>query len=158
MHSYDALKKCIYQLEKQQHAHDHHYPDLESNEQSTLLEQTDGSETDALFIPLLDRELKKIVLFYEQQKNELMEDFNDLEKDVEFQETLGLQGGAHYEDYDDGDEDDDESISSPRSPEGVRRSLSRHGKTSSVGRQCMPSSALLVTLCYVSLMAVFSRP
>ncbi len=112
-YSYDALKKCIYQLEKQQHAHDHHYPDLESNEQSTLLGQTDGSETDALFIPLLDRELKKIVLFYEQQKNELMEDFNDLEKDVEFQETLGLQGGAHYADYDDGDEDDDESISSP---------------------------------------------
>jgi phosphate transporter len=130
--SYDALKKFIYQLERQQYVH--HIPDLESNERSSLLTGEDTSGTDAIFIPLLDRELKKIVLFYEHQKKELVDDLNDLEKDIELQEEIGLLGD-HYADYEDGDnEDDDDSINASRSPDGTRRSQSRHRKLSSAGR------------------------
>ncbi|KAF8193323.1 SPX domain-containing protein [Pholiota molesta] len=112
--AYDALKKFIYQLERQQYVH--HIPDLESNERSSLLTGEDTSGTDAIFIPLLDRELKKIVLFYEHQKKELVDDLNDLEKDIELQEEIGLLGD-HYADYEDGDdEDDDDSINASRSP------------------------------------------
>lgn len=138
-------------MEKLQHTHEHLYaPDLESNERSTLLGEADLSETDATFIPLLDHELDKMVLFYEQQQKELAEELNDLEKDVEFQETLGLQGGAHYADYEDGDDDDDddESISSPRSPD-ARRSLSRPRKLSAAGRQRRVSRTLLTFLLFL---------
>ncbi|KAF9477734.1 Sodium/sulfate symporter [Pholiota conissans] len=137
--AYDALKKYIYQLEKQQYTH--HLPDLEANEQSSLLAGESASGTDALFIPLLDHELRKIILFYEHQKKELIDDLSELEKDVELQDEIGLQGD-HYADYDDGEEDDDdESISASRSPDGTRRSLSRHRKLSSAGRARGPSFA-----------------
>ncbi|KAF8963087.1 SPX domain-containing protein [Flammula alnicola] len=116
--AYDALKKYIYQLEKQQYGH--------------------TSGTDAMFIPLLDRELKKINLFYEQQETELTDDLNELERDVALQDEMGLQGGEHYEDYEEGEvDDDDESIS--RSPVGRRRSLSRHRKSSSAGQARRPT-------------------
>ncbi|KAF8149087.1 SPX domain-containing protein [Crassisporium funariophilum] len=136
--AYDALKKYIYQLEKQQHGHEQ-LPiyDAESNERSSLLGQQDATHTDNLFIPLLDRELKKIILFYEHQEKELMEDLEDLEKAVVEQEELGLDAGDHYEDYDDdNDEEDDDSVSASRSPEGRRQSLSlgRNRKLSSSGR------------------------
>ncbi|CAA7265750.1 unnamed protein product [Cyclocybe aegerita] len=118
--AYDALKKYIYQLEKQQAGHEHLLlHDIESNEHSSLLRQGDASNTDSLFIPLLDRELKKIVLFYEHQEKELLDDLEELEKDVALQEEIGLRGGEHYQDFDEEDEEDDDSIS--RSPVGTRR-------------------------------------
>ncbi|KAJ3518184.1 hypothetical protein NLJ89_g10 [Agrocybe chaxingu] len=118
--AYDALKKYIYQLEKQQAGHEHLLAhDIESNERSSLLRQGDASSTDSLFIPLLDRELKKIVLFYEHQEKELLDDLEELERDVELQEEIGLRGGEHYQDFDEEDEEDDDSIS--RSPVGTRR-------------------------------------
>jgi hypothetical protein len=90
--------------------------------------------TDALFIPLLDRELKKIVAFYEHQEQELMEELQDLEKDVELQDELGLRGEETWGRYaDDDDEEDDDSLS--RSPARVRRrSLSHQRKRSSSHR------------------------
>jgi len=87
------------------------------------------SDTDTLFIPLLDRELKKITLFYESQEKELCEDLNELEKDIQKQEDAGMDGGDRYLEQSD-DEDDDESIPIDLSPEESRR----HRKTSSAGR------------------------
>lgn len=128
--SYDALKKYIYQLEKQQAGH--LVADLESGERTSLLDQSDA--TDSLFIPLLDRELKKIVTFYEHQQQELLEELQDLEKDVELQDELGLRGEETWGHYaDDDDDDDDDSVS--RSPARVRhRSLSHQRKRPSSNR------------------------
>ena len=66
-------------------------------------------------MPLLDKELKKISLFYEQQEKELASDIQELEEEVELQERMGLEAGERYMDFpDDDDDDDDESVS--RSP------------------------------------------
>jgi phosphate transporter len=133
------LKKHIYQLEKQQHGHErlHVDADVEAGERTSLLEDGESlSGTDAVFVPLLDRELKKIELFYEHQAKELVEDLQDLERDIALQDEVGLRGGTHYDDYDgasDDGEGDDDSIS--RSPDTRRRSLSRHRKQSSAGRR-----------------------
>ncbi|KAJ3572882.1 hypothetical protein NP233_g2793 [Leucocoprinus birnbaumii] len=83
----------------------------------------------SFFIPLLDRELKKITLFHETQQKELVEELAELEDDVQKQEDAGLDAGERYMDQTD-DEDDDESISISRSPEGTRR----HRKSSSAAR------------------------
>ncbi|TFK63157.1 Sodium/sulfate symporter [Pluteus cervinus] len=124
--AYDALKKCIYQLEKQQHnlsaslTLSSGYHDLESNETEALIGtgsegQHQSSPTDSVFVPLLDKELKKISLFYEQQEKELASDIQELEEEVELQERMGLEAGERYMDFpDDDDDDDDESVS--RSP------------------------------------------
>lgn len=140
--SYDSLKKYIYQLEKQQAGREQiRVSDLESNERSSLLHQTDVTNTDILFIPLLDRELHKIISFYEHQEKELLEELDTLEKDVALQDELGLHGEELWENYaDEDDEEDDESIS--RSPEGRRRSLSFRRKRSSSGRPQSWSSPL----------------
>lgn len=128
--SYDALKKYIYQLEKQQHDHETlNHTSHRDLEHAALLEDHDVSDTDALFIPLLDRELKKITRFYESQEKELCEDLTELEKDIQKQEDAGMEGGDRYLEQSD-DEDDDESISIFLSPEESRR----HRKTSSAGR------------------------
>ena len=138
---YDALKKHIYQLEKQQQRNSQlHVVDLESSERSTLLGEQDVTKTDSIFIPLLDRELKKIAAFYEHQEKELLDDLEDLEKDVLLMDELGLVGGDYYEDYTDDDgEDDDDSVGSPRSPDLTRRSPSRRRKSSSAGRVRRPT-------------------
>ena len=130
--SYEALKKFIYQLEKQQAGREQILvADVESNERSSLLNQADISDTDAVFIPLLDRELQKIVTFYEHQEKELLEELEALEKDVVLQDELGLHVEDHWGDYaDDDDEEDDESIS--RSPEGRRRKRSTSGRAASL--------------------------
>jgi len=128
--SYDALKKYIYQLEKQQHDHETlNHASHRDLEHAALLQGHDVSDTDALFIPLLDRELKKITLFYQSQEKELCEDLTELEKDIQKQEDAGIDGGDRYMEQSD-DEDDDESISILLSPEEWRR----HRKISSTAR------------------------
>ncbi|KAG6852644.1 hypothetical protein C0991_010241 [Blastosporella zonata] len=114
---YDSLKRHIYQLEKEQHGDARAYRDIEANEQSGLLGQ---SSTDAVFEPLLDKELKKITLFYEVQEKELLDQVVELEQLVTAQEDAGLTGdGRYYDDDEDEEDDDDDSIS--RSPERRRR-------------------------------------
>ena len=54
---YEALKKQIYQLEKQQAGLRESYHDLEANESTSLIGSSHPSSPDRLFIPLLDREL-----------------------------------------------------------------------------------------------------
>jgi len=137
---YDTLKKHIYQLEKQQQRNSqYHVVDLESSERSTLLGERDASQTDAIFVPLLDRELKKIIAFYEQQEKELLRDLEDLEQDVLLTDELGLVGGGYYDDYTDHDDEDDDSVASPRSPDRTRRSLSRRRKSSTASQVRRPT-------------------
>ncbi|KAF8646286.1 hypothetical protein AX16_007284 [Volvariella volvacea WC 439] len=169
-HSYDALKKTIYHLEKQQHeqlSQSHHleattarsaasrsplrdrpYRDLEANldgrgeEAQALIQHTDdphppdqlfrspstshrplgagpghglGAEhgqnllapqaantsplqnptgPNAVFVPLLDKELRKIVSFYEMQARELEDAVAELEEEVEEQDRVWVGGRA----------------------------------------------------------------
>ncbi|KAK7442505.1 low-affinity phosphate transporter [Stygiomarasmius scandens] len=117
---YDTLKKKIYQLEKQQQTLSDPYHDLESNERTALVGHRSGRPTDSVFIPLLDKELKKVTLFYESQEEELMERLEKLEEEISKQEEQGLEGDHYQDDFED-DEDDDESLS--RSPAGQRNSV-----------------------------------
>ena len=130
------LKKAIYQLEKRQHGLDY---DLESNERVSLLQDSDRSDTDAIFIPLLDKELNKIIVFYDAQEKELLNDVAQLEEEVRQTEEAGLSGrGQYFDDEDDDDEffdddedEDDETNGAPsREP---TRSPRRKRRKSSVG-------------------------
>ncbi|KIM74890.1 hypothetical protein PILCRDRAFT_827819 [Piloderma croceum F 1598] len=113
--AYDALKKYIYQLEKQQHDLGRSSHDLEANERETLIQQATRTATDSVFVPLLDRELKKIVFFYESQEKELLDAVTNLEELVKDQEEAGLAAEHQYlvegEEDDDDDDDDDEPAS-----------------------------------------------
>ncbi|KIJ62970.1 hypothetical protein HYDPIDRAFT_182597 [Hydnomerulius pinastri MD-312] len=151
--AYDVLKRHIYQLEKQQHSLNRSYTDLEANERTALVDNSDVSTVDSVFIPLLDKELKKITLFYEAQEKELADELAELEELVAEQDAAGLAAGEHYmddyEDDDDDDDDDDEQIGDhvhfedrpapkrrrrksssagygPRSQSGTRRNTSGH--------------------------------
>jgi phosphate transporter len=135
-HRYDALKKYIYQLERQKFGDGRPYHDMEASEYATLLAPT-RSDTDSLFIPLLNQELKKIVTFYESQEKELLEDVGNLEEHAAQLEEAGLAAGERYlDDDDDDDEDDDDSIS--HSPAGRRRSVSFR-RLSRPRCECAPS-------------------
>ncbi|KAJ7680049.1 SPX domain-containing protein [Mycena rosella] len=116
--AYDTLKKYIYQLEKTQHDQSA-YRDVETNERTSLVDR--GASTDAVFVPLLDRELQKICAFYEAQEKELMAEVAELEELVRHQEEAGMAGN-HYTDgpYDEEDDDDDDDSLS-RSPQRRRR-------------------------------------
>jgi len=107
-------------LEKQQQTLSDPYHDLESNERTALVGRRSGRPTDSVFIPLLDKELKKVTLFYESQEEELMERLEKLEEEISKQEEQGLEGDHYQDDFED-DEDDDESLS--RSPAGQRNSV-----------------------------------
>lgn len=108
-HSYDALKKYIYQLEKQQHDQSRSSMDLESGESTLLIPRTStSSSTDSAFVPLLDRELKKIVFFYESQEKESLDAVSELEELAKEQEENGFWENGQYEGSEDDDEDDDE--------------------------------------------------
>nr|VWO95470.1 Ku seventy [Ganoderma boninense] len=67
----------------------------------------DLGNTDAIFLPLLDRELRKICVFYETEEQRLTEDLATLQTDIERQEESGPDAGLRYLD-EEGDEDDDE--------------------------------------------------
>lgn len=116
---YDTLKKYIYQLEKQQHearlaAQARHDDPEAADETSALVAsdmvQTGGTDTDAVFRPLLDTELRKISSFYTAQEKELLQELQELEELVDSVDRDGLEGGLNmYDDADgDADEDDDE--------------------------------------------------
>lgn len=106
--SYDTLKKYVYQLEKQAVGFRDATHDLEANESTSLIHDQDSAPTDALFVPLLDRELKKISLFHELQEAELMKEVEDLKNLVQQQENYGPNSRHQYEDHDYDDDDDDE--------------------------------------------------
>ncbi|PCH42680.1 SPX-domain-containing protein, partial [Wolfiporia cocos MD-104 SS10] len=124
--SYDALKKSIYQLEKQQVGLESSTRDLRdleaANEQTALMSNVDHHSTDTTFIPLLDRELKKICIFYEMQEAELLDEVAQLERLVQQTEDIGPDAGHQYMDADteDDDEDEDEDVFNIHSPPPTR--------------------------------------
>ncbi|KAJ6578119.1 SPX domain-containing protein [Mycena capillaripes] len=124
--AYDALKKYIYQLERTQHEHSS-YRDIETNERTSLVDRV--PTTDAVFMPLLDRELKKICAFYEAQERELKGEVAELEELVRQQEEAGMAGNHYLDDgpYDDEDDDEDDDDSLSRSPQRRRRVSSSAG-------------------------------
>ncbi|CAK5268935.1 unnamed protein product [Mycena citricolor] len=121
--AYDALKRSIYQLERTQHEHAAHAPyhDLEANESSALVGDERAHATDAVFVPQLDKELRKICAFYEEQAQEVVREVAELEELVQEQEQSGVD---YYDGYDDEDDDEDDDISLSRSPQRSRRGLS----------------------------------
>lgn len=115
--SYDTLKKYIYQLEKQQHearlaAQARHDDPEAADEHTALFPSSDSSQppdTDAVFRPLLDTELRKISSFYQSQERELLQELKELEELVESVDRDGVSGGVGmYEDGEEGDDDDDD--------------------------------------------------
>ena len=76
------------------------------------------AEADAVFVPLLDRELRKISEFYATQERDMQTEFSDIETTVKRLEERGVDR-EYYDDDEEDEEDDDESIS--RSPVGRRR-------------------------------------
>lgn len=67
-----------------------------------------GTSTDSIFVPLLDRELKKICTFYDTPEKELEEEIEHLQHLVQQQEEVGPDAGHQYPDGDTEDEDDEE--------------------------------------------------
>ena len=104
--------------------------DAEAGENLPLIQGVNRSETDALFVPLLDRELRKMTSFYETQEKELLEAVSDLEQLVKEQEESGYAAESYFDDNSDEEEEEDETPSGPRSPVSPRRQRRR----SSAGR------------------------
>lgn len=92
-----------------------------------------------MFIPLLDRELTKVAIFYEHQEKELIHELEHLEKSILEQEELGL--GRYYDDFT--DDDDDDSLDGSMSPVMRRQSESRQRRVSISGHQRRSTSAYL---------------
>jgi phosphate transporter len=93
------------------------------------------SSTDSVFVPLLDRELKKVSTFYASQEKELLEEVEELEELVREQEEAGLDGAQRYLDDDDDDDEEDEededTVSPPVSREGTVPPKRRRRKSTS---------------------------
>jgi hypothetical protein len=69
-----------------------------------------SSSTDDIFVPLLDREVKKITSFYELQERDALSELEMLEEMVKEQEELGPVAETRFldDEYDDDDDDDEE--------------------------------------------------
>ncbi|KAH9902404.1 Sodium/sulfate symporter [Cubamyces lactineus] len=150
--AYDALKKYVYQLEKQKAGLQESFHDLEANERTSLIGiGADAASTDSLFIPLLDRELRKVTLFYESEEQRLSDEVTALQQEVEQQEQNGPYAGHHFmdneEDADEDEDDDDFDVQSPvigrdrtLSPTRQRR---RHSRSISSAGPSGPSGSKL---------------
>jgi phosphate transporter len=114
--SYSALKKQIFQLEKQYHDGESALHDLEAfNERSRLMtSETSGNgvptkSADIIFSGLLDKELEKITEFYKEQEADIERDLETLEADIISKDEEGPSFGySEYDDDEDDDDDDDE--------------------------------------------------
>jgi hypothetical protein len=134
---YDALKKYIYHLEKQQHEALLQSHDIDSaTERTSLVDRAAQlQDTDVLFQPLLDAELQKISSFYALQEKQLLLELSELEELVKEQDDLGMLAGRFYGDNWDEDEDEDEDDwqSAERSQDPSTSKRRRRASTS-VGR------------------------
>ncbi|KAH9070821.1 SPX-domain-containing protein [Lactarius deliciosus] len=135
--AYDALKKYIYHLEKQKHEALVQSHDIESaTERTSLVDQgIQFQDTDAIFRPLLDAELRKISSFYALQETQLLEELSELEGLVKEQDEIGmlagrLYGESQWDEDDDDDEDDWHSTERSQDPTSPKRK--RRASTSAV--------------------------
>lgn len=108
--SYDTLKRKIYEFETNIDA-SRGTLGL-SHERSALLGRFGHDEvsasTDEKFVPLLDRELDKIITFYKAQEHELREELDQLSISIARREEEGFNGLTDARFSDDGDSDDDD--------------------------------------------------
>ncbi|KAH9981901.1 SPX domain-containing protein [Russula compacta] len=133
--AYDALKKYIYHLEKQQHEALIQSHDIESaTERTSLVDRVaQFQDTDALFQPLLDAELRKISSFYALQEKQFLQELAELEELVKEQDDIGMLAGRFYGDNqwdEDEDEDEDEWQSTERSQDPATSKRRRRASTS----------------------------
>ncbi|CEH12739.1 probable pho91-similarity to pho87p and pho90p [Ceraceosorus bombacis] len=86
--AYSNLKKAIYQLEQSQPVDGSTENDVAGTEESqALLSSGVAAEADRVFLPLLDKELKKIVAFYAHKEAELNSAVEQLRVDLERREN-----------------------------------------------------------------------
>ena len=91
-------------------------------------------DTDAVFKPLLDDELRKISSFYSSQENQLLQELAELDELVKEQDDIGMLAGRFYGDNqwdEDEDEDEDESAEQSHDPPTSKR---RRRASTSAGR------------------------
>lgn len=98
---------------------------------------TQFQDTDALFVPLLDSELRKISSFYALQENQLLEELFELEGLVKEQDEIGMLAGRFYgesqwDEDEDEDEDDWQSTERERSRDPTTSKHRRRASTSAV--------------------------
>jgi len=134
--SYDGLKKQIYLVEKRQSGLDSNYHDLESQRNPLL----GNSGSDQAFTQYLDRELRKITIFYESQVAELFEDIEDLQAQVTEQEEEEMRNYPEFDEEDEDEEDEDgEREDDAASQPGE---TSKHRKKGVVACCCTPETLL----------------
>lgn len=124
-------------MEKQKHEALVQSHDIESaTEQTSLVGHvTPFQDTDAIFQPLLDAELRKISSFYSLQENQLLEELSELEELVKEQDDIGMVAGRIYGDTqwdEDEDEDEDDWQSTERSQDPATSKRRRRASTSAV--------------------------
>jgi phosphate transporter len=110
-HSYSNLKKAIYQLEQSQPVDGagEGYSDAASAaESSPLLRAGLAAESDRVFLPLLDKELRKISNFYAGKEGELYAAVESLRSDLEKRESESVWDDGDEDASEDDDDDDDE--------------------------------------------------
>ncbi|WFC98622.1 low-affinity phosphate transporter [Malassezia yamatoensis] len=111
--SYQHLKKIIYSFERAQYnANDADTSANRLENESQVLLSSQPSDTDAQFVPHLDKELRKIVDFYSLKEKELSDDVHIAHEHVrlaeeEFQTNSSDDSDADYSD------DADEATDSP---------------------------------------------
>ena len=118
--AYSNLKKSIYTLEKDavdSMANTSVYrdrPDDIENESAALL-AGHSSETDPVFLPLIDKELRKVVKFYVSKQKELFAEVDRLEWDLTKVEEEGIPQESDRDESDDeyGLLDGDDEAESP---------------------------------------------
>jgi phosphate transporter len=100
-------------------------------------------DTDAVFKPLLDAELRKISSFYTLQEKQFLQELAELEELVKEQDDIGMLAGRLYGDTQwDEDEDEDEDESAERSHDPPtskrrRRASTSAGRAVSQGGECI---------------------
>jgi len=90
-------------------------------------------DTDAVFKPLLDAELRKISSFYTLQEKQFLQELVELEELVKEQDDIGMLAGRFFGDNqwdDDEDEDEDDEPSAERSHDLFTSKRRRRASTS----------------------------
>jgi phosphate transporter len=138
LNSYDALKRYIYHLEKQKHEALLQSHDVESaTERTSLVDRiAQWQDTDALFKPLLNAELRKISSFYALQEKQLLQELAELEELVKEQDEIGMLAGRFYGDsqWDEDDDDDEDDWGSTERSQELSTSKRRRRGSTSAGR------------------------
>ncbi|EPQ28079.1 uncharacterized protein PFL1_04406 [Pseudozyma flocculosa PF-1] len=114
--AYSNLKKSIYLLERDlpMLPSDNANADDVENESANLLQQAAQSDTDRHFVPLLDKELQKIVAFFNEKHAEMQADLGALERDLERTENEEIDDDSDQPFSDDDDDDDDALVDTVR--------------------------------------------